>query len=571
MSLDAAPACSAGTLSPAPWVQDLTIDQVLRKTAAENPDRDALVFVQTGDRRSWRAFESAVDEAARGLLSLGLARGDHFGIWASNIPEWVILQFAAARIGVVLVTINPAYRTRELEFALRQSEVRGLALIDQFKASNYFGMLDEICPELRSASPGDLRSERLPNLKWLVRLRGQDTPGVLGWQELLARGRDVSDEGMAERARMLSPDDPINLQYTSGTTGNPKGVLLTHRNLMLNAFYTGERQKLTPADRICIPVPLYHCFGCVLGTLVAAVSGAAMIFPAESFHTHETLHAIAAERCTAIYGVPTMFIAQLESPEFAATDTSSLRTGIMAGSPCPIELIKRVTSEMGAKEITIGYGQTEASPLITMTRVDDPLELRVSTVGRPLPGVEVRIVDPESGNEVPDGVSGELCARGHGVMRGYYNMPEQTAEAIDPEGWLHTGDMALRRPDGYLKITGRLKDMIIRGGENISPREIEEALHQHPRIEDAYVVGVPDHRWGEEVLACIRLRTGETTTEDDIRRFCGERLAHFKVPRYVRFVDGFPTTVTGKVQKFRMREQAIQELGLESVAREETA
>jgi fatty-acyl-CoA synthase len=570
MSPDAA---ASRTSSPSadPWVRDLTIDQVLRRTAAAHPEGDALVFVQTGERWTWQAFEAAVDEAARGLLSLGLARGDHFGIWAANVPEWVILQFAAARIGVVLVTINPAYRTRELEFALAQSEVRGLALIDQFKASDYFAMLDEICPELRSARPGELQSEKLPRLKWLIRLRGTEVPGMVGWRELLAAGRGVSDDEMMTRTRELTPDDPINLQYTSGTTGNPKGVLLTHRNLMMNAFYAGERQKLTPVDRICIPVPLYHCFGCVLGTLVAAVHGAAMIFPAESFHTHETLQAIAAERCTAIYGVPTMFIAQLESPEFAATDTSSLRTGIMAGSPCPIELMKRVTSEMGAREITIGYGQTEASPLITMTRADDPLELRVSTVGRPLPGVEVKIIDPESGLEVPDGTSGELCGRGHGVMRGYYNMPQQTAEAIDPDGWLHTGDMALRRPDGYLKITGRLKDMIIRGGENISPREIEEALHQHPHVEDAYVVGVPDHRWGEEVLACIRLRTGETTTDDEIRQFCSARLAHFKVPRYVRFVEGFPTTVTGKVQKFRLREQAIQDLGLAAAASEETA
>ncbi len=554
-----------------PWVDGLTIDQVLRRTAAANPESDAVVFVQTGERWTWQAFESAVDEAARGLLSLGLARGDHFGIWASNIPEWVILQFAAARIGVVLVTVNPAYRTRELEFALSQSEVRGLALIDQFKTSNYFTMLDEICPELRAASPGKLQSERLPRLKWLIQLRGTEVPGMLGWKDLLAAGKSVSDERIRERSESLTPDDPINLQYTSGTTGNPKGVLLTHRNLMLNAFYAGERQRLTPKDRICIPVPLYHCFGCVLGTLVAAVYGAAMVFPAESFHSRETLQAIATEKCTAVYGVPTMFIAQLESPEFAATDTSSLRTGIMAGSPCPIELMKRVTSEMGAREITIGYGQTEASPLITMTRWDDPLELRVSTVGRVLPGVEVKIVDPASGDEVPDGVSGELCGRGHGVMKGYYNMPEQTAEAIDSEGWLHTGDMALRRPDGYLRITGRLKDMVIRGGENISPREIEEALHQHPGVEDAYVVGVPDHRWGEEVLACVRLRSGQAATDEEIREFCAARLAHFKVPRYVRFVDGFPTTVTGKIQKFKLREQAIQELGLESAAREETA
>lgn len=568
---------SVSTLSSAdaPWVEGLTIDQVLRRTVADHPDNDAVVFVHSGERWTWRTFERVVDEAARGLVALGLQRGDHFGVWASNVPEWVILQFAAARAGVVLVTVNPAYRTRELEFTLAQSEVRGLALIGRFKTSDFVAMLDEIDPALRGSSAGGTRSAKLPQLAWLIGLRGAEVPGLLPWQELLAAGRSVTDEQMAERADSLAPGDPINLQYTSGTTGNPKGVLLTHRNLLLNAFYAGERQRLTAADRICIPVPLYHCFGCVLGTLVAMVRGAAMIFPSESFHTRETLHAVSAERCTALYGVPTMFIAQLESPDFIVADTSSLRTGIMAGSPCPIELMKRVTSEMGIREITIGYGQTEASPLITMTRADDPLELRVSTVGRTLPGVEVRIVDPATGDEVPDGTSGELCCRGHNVMTGYYNMPEQTEQAIDPEGWLHTGDMALRRPDGYLRITGRLKDMIIRGGENISPREIEEVLHQHPGIEDAYVVGVPDHRWGEEVLACIRLRSGvngaAVTTAEEIRQFCGQRLAHFKVPHYVRFVDGFPTTVTGKIQKFRLREEAIRELGLEEEAGEETA
>lgn len=558
-------------MSDVPWVNDLTIDQVLRQTAAKYPNHDALVFPQQKYRLTWREFAAAVDRAARGLMAAGLNRGDHFGVWATNIPEWVILQFATARIGVVLVTINPAYRTRELEFAIKQSDIRGLALIDLFKTSNYFDMLREICPELNSSQTGRIASANFPKLNFVVRLRGDDLPGSLAWQEFLAAGKSVTDAQMAERSRSLKPDDPINLQYTSGTTGNPKGALLTHRGLLLNAYYSGECQRLTAADRICIPVPLYHCFGCVLGTLCCAVFGAAMVFPAESFGTSPTLAAIGAERCTSVYGVPTMFIGLLESPDYPATDTSSLRTGIMAGAPCPIELMKRVTNEMGAREITIGYGQTEASPLITMTRADDPLELRVSTVGRVLPGIDVKIVDPATGAELPDNTSGELCNRGHNMMLGYYNMPERTAEAIDPDGWLHTGDLALRRPDGYLKITGRLKDMIIRGGENISPREIEEILHQHPQVEDVYVVGVPDHRWGEETLACIRLRADAAVTDEEIRQFCRTRLAHFKVPKYVQFVESFPTTVTGKVQKFKLREQAIQTLGLESAASEKMA
>lgn len=554
-----------------PWVDCLTLGQVLRQTTQRYGASDALVAPQAGVRMTWAEFDAVVDRIARGLLSLGFQKGDHFGVWSTNWPEWVILQFATARIGVVLVTVNPAYRPAELEYALAQSEVRGLALIGGFKTSDFFQSLDEVCPELASSVPGELHSPRFPRLQWIIRMRGREHPGLLDWQQLIAEGDRVSPEQLTEVGQCLSPNDPINLQYTSGTTGYPKGALLTHRNLLLNGYYTAERQQFDETDRICIPVPLYHCFGCVLGSTCAAICGAAMIFPHESFNAEATLAAIEAERCTAVYGVPTMFIAQLEHPTFPQRDTSSLRTGIMAGSPCPIELMKRVVKDMGAREITIGYGQTEASPLITLTSTDDSIEHRVGTVGRPLPDIEVKIIDPQTGASLPDDQSGELCCRGHNVMLKYYNLPEQTAKAIDPEGWLHTGDMALRQPDGYYRITGRFKDLIIRGGENIAPREIEELLYQHPQVEDVQVVGVPDRKFGEEVAAWVKLRAGATTTEDEIRDFCRTRLAHFKSPRYVKFVESFPTTVTGKIQKFKIRKQAILDLGLQDVAAIETA
>ncbi len=558
-------------ITSVPWVDGLTIGQVLKQTAQRVGSQDALVFPQAPYRATWTEFDQTVERVARGLMALGFERGDHFGVWSTNWPEWVILQFATARIGVVLVTINPAYRPAELEFALAQSNVRGLALIEEFRTSRYFEMLEQVCPEVKSTVPCKLHSDRFPRLKCVIRLRGSEHPGMLAWTELERLGEKVPLGDLEERERQLTPDDPINLQYTSGTTGRPKGALLTHRNLLLNAFYSGDCQRFDERDRICIPVPLYHCFGCVLGSLSGVVHGATMVFPREGFTPESTLDAIEAEHCTAVYGVPTMFIAELEHPTFPQRDMSSLRTGIMAGSPCPLELMKRVEKEMGAREITIAYGQTEASPLISMTRTDDPIEKRVGTVGRALPGVEVKIVDPESGVSLPDNVSGDLCTRGHNVMIGYYNMPDRTAEAIDTEGWLHTGDFALRQPDGYFRITGRLKDLIIRGGENIAPREIEELLYQLPAVEDVQVVGVPDHKFGEEILTWIKTRQGHSLNEQEIRDYCRAHLAHFKTPRYVKFVENFPTTVTGKIQKFKIRELAIQELGLEEAARIETA
>jgi fatty-acyl-CoA synthase len=557
--------------SESPRIEGQTIGQVLRETAVRSPDNDAFVFMESGERTTWNEFDRQTDRLAKSLLALGLRPGDHFGVWATNVSQWVRLQFATARIGVVLVTINPSYRPAELEYALRQADVRGLALIDAYRSMNYFDSLLEVCPELRDCRPGQLHSDRLPELRWVIALRGRPGPGMVAWEDLPGRSDEVTDEELVTIENGLAPEDRINIQYTSGTTGSPKGATLSHRNLLLNAWYAAECQRFTAADRICIPVPLYHCFGCVMGTLCSATHGSAMVFPSESFDAGATLRAIEEQRCTVIYGVPTMFIAQLEHADYPQRDLSSLRTGIMAGSPCPIELMKRVTEEFGAREITIGYGQTELSPLLTQTHPDDPLELRVGTVGRPIPGVEVKVVDPETGDDLGDGQQGEICGRGHCVMIGYYNQPAKTAEAIDADGWLHTGDLGVREPNGYFRVTGRLRDMIIRGGENVYPREIEERLYQHSAVEDVQVVGVPDRRLGEQVLACVKLRDRQSATETELHNFCAESLARFKVPRYWKFVESFPTTVTGKIQKFRIREQAIVELGLEADAEIETA
>ncbi len=552
-------------------VSGLTIGQVLRQTALQHPENDALVFSQSNLRLNYAQFDRRVDDVAKGLLAIGLTRGDHLAVWSTNHPEWVLLQFATARIGVVLVTVNPAYRESELAYVLQQSDAKAIALVPQFKASNYFDILEAVCPEISKSDAGETFRETLPKLRWVISVTDDVRDGMLSWSNLIAKATQVTDEQLTEAEEQLSCSDGINIQYTSGTTGRPKGAFLTHQNILLNGWYSGQMQRLTSEDRICIPVPMYHCFGCVLGTLSAVSYGAAMVFPHEYYDPGKTLDAISAERCTAIYGVPTMFVAELEHENYPKTDCSSLRTGIMAGSPCPIELMKRVTKEMGAREITIAYGQTEASPVITQTYAEDPIDLRVSTVGRTLPGVEVKIVDPETNEELGDEQSGELCARGHLVMLGYYNNPEATAKAVDADGWLHTGDLALRQKNSYYKITGRLKDMIIRGGENISPREIEEYLYQHEKVEQAQVVGVPDPKFGEEILACVKLRGGQTMSEEEIREFCKGSLAHYKVPRYVLFVEDYPLTVTGKIQKFKLRDQAIEILGLQKTTGTETA
>jgi fatty-acyl-CoA synthase len=554
-----------------PWVDGQTFGSVLATIAGRFGDHDALVFPQLSYRRSYAAFQKDVSGCARALLALGIQHGDHVGIWATNWPRWVTLQFAAATVGAVLVNINPAYRSHETSYVLNQADISALFLTDQFKSSNYLDMLAEICPELAATSAKELCAAACPKLRRVVCFKETNQPGILCWSEFLSRAASISEAEFQKRSVGVKPGDVVSIQYTSGTTGFPKGAMLTHRNLLMNAYYTGQRQAFTDTDRLCIPVPLYHCFGCVMGTIMCVIHGAAMVFPAESFDPCAALHAIQEESCTGIYGVPTMFIAELSHPRFSEFDLSSLRTGIMAGAPCPIELMRQVVDKMGAREITIAYGLTEASPVITQTDTQDSLEHRVGTVGRVLPGLEVKVVGPDSLEPLPAGTSGELMVRGHGNMTGYYNKPKETAAALTPAGWLHTGDVAMQTPDGYYRITGRIKDLIIRGGENIYPREIEEFLHTHPAILDVQVVGLPDAKKGEEVAAWVRLRPGATLAEAELREFCSGRIAHFKVPRYVIFVDEYPTTVTGKVQKFKLREMGVERFGLQKAAAVETA
>jgi len=555
-----------------------TIGDVLDRQAERFAERDALVNVETGERYTYGEFRDEVERVARGLMALDIQRGHHVGIWATNYSEWVLTQFATAKIGAVMVNVNPAYRTHELAYVLEQSEANAMILIGRFRNSDYAAMLNEVVPELKDSNPGELRSSQFPYLRNVICIpphgdgADAETPaGMWAWDEMVAKHSEVSPEQLAARQSECLPDDPINIQYTSGTTGSPKGAMLTHHNLVSNGLYVGDAIELTENDRLCVPVPFYHCFGCVMGNLGCITHGSAIIIASEHFDPLKTLQALEQERCTALYGVPTMFIAQLDHPEFDNLDVSSLRTGIMAGSPCPIEVMRQVIDRMGAHQMTIAYGQTEHSPVITQTLVSDSIERRVSTVGAVLPGVEARIVDPESGEILGPGIQGELQARSSMVMQGYYNMPEATSAAIDDEGWLHTGDLAEVDEDGYYKITGRLKDMIIRGGENVYPREIEEFLYTHPKISDVQVIGVPDERFGEEVMAWVMLRPGESAEAEEIREFCRGRIAHFKVPRYVKVTTEFPMTVTGKIQKFRMREMAVEELGLQTASQIETA
>jgi fatty-acyl-CoA synthase len=544
-------------------MERVTIGALFDRIAIGADNREALVFPERGLRWTYRELHQHTVQVAKGLIGLGIDPGDHVAVWATNWPEWVLLQLATAKIGAVLVTVNPAYRAHELAYVLEQSEATALFMIDRFRSSSYLKILAECCPEIARAKPGHLASRRFPRLKRVALFGDSTAPWLLGWSDVLRAGAGLTDHILRRRQDAVDPDDPVNVQYTSGTTGFPKGAELTHVNLVNNAYSVGSCLRLTRTDRVCVPVPFYHCFGSVLGTLMTMTHGATMVVPAEHFDAAKTLAAVATERCTVLHGVPTMFIAQLEHPRFATFDLASLRTGIMAGAPCPTEVMRQVVDRMHAREITIAYGQTEASPVITQTRPEDPISLRVSTVGRPLPGVEVRIVDT-AGHEVPRGTQGELCCRGYLVMRGYYKMPEATAATIDRAGWLHTGDLATMDDHGYCRITGRIKDMIIRGGENVYPREIEEFLHAHPKVAEVQVFGVADPVRGEEIAAWIRLVDGTTATTEEIRTYCREHIAHYKVPRYVRFVDDFPMTVTGKVQKFKMRETTEHELGLVS-------
>jgi fatty-acyl-CoA synthase len=551
-----------------------TIGENLRRIAATFGDSDAMVDVPSGRRWTYRQLDAGVDAVAVGLLAGGIEAGDRVGIWAPNCPEWVLLQYATARIGAILVNINPAYRSHELGYVLRQSGIRLLVSAESFKTSDYGAMI------------GAVRDE-LAELERVIFL------GTAEWDALLAAGAGLAGAGpdgagagrggtgrgagaaradlLAARSAGLSFDDAINIQYTSGTTGFPKGATLSHHNILNNGFFIGEMCRYTEQDRVCIPVPFYHCFGMVLGNLACTTHGACIVIPAPGFEPAATLRAVQQERCTSLYGVPTMFIAELALPDFASYDLSALRTGIMAGSPCPVEVMKRVVSEMHMSEVTIAYGMTETSPVSAQTRADNDMDRRVSTVGRVHPHVEVKVIDPDSGLVLPRGVPGEMCTRGYSVMLGYWNEPDKTADVIDAARWMHTGDLAVMDAGGYLNIVGRIKDMVIRGGENVYPREVEEFLYAHPLIEDVQVIGVPDEKYGEELCAWVRLRAGAELTAAEIRAYCTGKIAHYKIPRYVRFTSEFPMTVTGKVQKFRMREVSITELGLRAASETRTA
>jgi len=538
-----------------------TTGQFFDEACAKWASRPALVVRHQNVRLSYGELRQAVDKLAAGLLTLGLNPGDRIGIWSPNNSEWVLTQFATAKAGLILVNINPSYRVAELEYALVKVGCKALILAERFKTSDYIGMLRELAPELGRAQPGELDSKRLPSLRSVILIGEAWHPGTFRFSEIMSRGGAAEAGRIAALSPQLQFDEPINIQFTSGTTGFPKGATLSHHNILNNGFFIGEAMRLTPDDRLCIPVPLYHCFGMVLGNLAAVTHGACMVFPGEGFDPLATLQTVSEERCTALHGVPTMFIAQLDHPEFAKFDLSSLRTGIMAGSPCPIEVMKRAVAKMNLREITIAYGMTETSPVSFQSSTTDPLERRVSTVGRIQPHLEVKIIDRD-GRIVPTGTAGELLTRGYSVMLGYWNDEERTREAIDAARWMHTGDLATIDAEGYCNIVGRIKDMVIRGGENVYPREIEEFLYRHPKIQDVQVIGVPDDRYGEEICAWVKLRPGASASEEEIRAFCRDQIAHYKVPRYIKFVDEFPMTVTGKIQKFIMRERTISELGL---------
>ncbi|WP_077299886.1 AMP-binding protein [Virgibacillus pantothenticus] len=537
----------------------VTVGELLEEQVKLYPEHEAVVYPELKLRKTYQEFNKEVNQAAKGLMALGVGKGEHVAIWSDNKPEWLTTQFATGKMGAVLVTVNTNYQASELQYLLEQSDAITLIMAENYKGTSYIEVLKSICPELEEAAPGNLQSKALPKLKNIIILGNTNYPFAYNWRDIMDAGKEISDQDLWERKTILEEHEVINMQYTSGTTGFPKGVMLTHHNIVNNGKQIADCMKLTEADRLCIPVPFFHCFGCVLGVLAAVSKGTTMVL-VEQFHPEKVLAAVSQERCTALHGVPTMFIAELNHPNFEQYDLSSLRTGIMSGSPCPMEVMTKVMEKMGAEEITIAYGQTEASPVITQTKTDDPIELRVSTVGTPHPNVEVKIVIPGTSEEQERGVPGELLTRGYHVMKGYYNNPEATELAIDEDGWLHTGDLALMRSDGYLEITGRMKDMIIRGGENIYPREIEEFLYQHPDVLDVQIVGIPDKKYGEEIMAWIIPKENSHVSEADIRSFCEGNISWHKIPKYIAFVDKYPMTASGKIQKYRLKEMAIQKL-----------
>jgi fatty-acyl-CoA synthase len=545
-----------------PPLIDLCIGEILDQVATRYPESPALILRQEKLRFNWRQLQAEVERTARGLMALGFARGDRVGIWATNISQWVLMQFATAKAGVILVNLNLRFRAHELEFVLKQSGCRGLVMQHAFRDCDYVETLRQLAPEMDHCAPGELLAAQLPHLRQVVYIGENPPAGMLSWNSMLAQGERITPAEWDARVASLKPSDTINIQYTSGTTGQPKGAELSHYNVANNGRFIGDSMKLTADDRVCIPVPFYHCFGMVLGNMACLTHGSTMVIPSDFFDPLATMQTVHEERCTAVYGVPTMFISEFSHPRFSEFDFTSLRTGIMAGSLCPIELMRRVIREMHCTELTICYGLTESSPVITQTTTDDTLERKVTTVGRALPHTEVKIVDPNTGQTVPLGENGELCTRGYLVMNGYHNDPVGTAATIEPDGWLHSGDIASMDEHGYVTITGRLKEMIIRGGENIYPREIEEFLYSYPGLKDVQVIGVPSEKYGEEVMAWIIPHDGVTLEAETIQSFCRGQIASFKVPKYIKFVDSFPTTVTGKVQKFIMRQMAVAEMGL---------
>ena len=536
-----------------------TIGGFFDRVAEKYPDSQALILRHQGVEWTYAELQRRVDQLAAGLLALGIVPGDRVGIWGPNSAEWVLTQLATAKLGAIMVCINPAYRLYELEYALNKVECKALITDESFKTSDYLGMLNTLAPELEYCEPGALASTKLPKLKHVIRMGSSSSAGMHNFDQVCELATDADRAALVGLQTQLKPDDAINIQFTSGTTGNPKGATLSHCNILNNGYLTGEAMRLTPADKLCIPVPLYHCFGMVLAVLACVSHGATMVFPGEAFDPQQTLQTVQDERCTALHGVPTMFITELDHPNFSSFDLSSLRTGIMAGAPCPIEVMKRVISEMHMRDILIAYGQTELSPINNITLPDDSLERRTETVGRAMPWVEIKVID-EAGHVVPVGEKGEICTRGYSVMQGYWNDPEKTAETIDAAGWLHSGDIATMDAFGYVRIVGRIKDMIIRGGENVYPREVEEFLYQHPAISEVQVFGIPDKKMGEEVCAWVQLNEGATLSADDIKAFCKDQITHFKIPRHIRFVSEYPMTVTGKIQKFVMRDEMLASL-----------
>ncbi|WP_199711536.1 AMP-binding protein [Planomicrobium sp. Y74] len=534
-----------------------TIGEVVRERAVLHPGTEAYVYPEYGIRKTYKEFDEETDRLAKAFIGIGIEKGEHVAIWSDNKREWLLSQFATGKMGGVLVTVNTSYQSSELEYLLKQSDSTTLILGEEFKGNNYIDIINTVCPELKNSQKGEVQSTELPKFKRVIVMSENQYPGIFTWSEFEAFASDVSDEQLEDRFQSMDPDDVINIQYTSGTTGFPKGVMLTHLNVVNNGKLVGDTMNLTEQDRLCIPVPFFHCFGCVLGTMAAVTHSTTMVI-AEQFEPKRVLQMVQDEKCTGLHGVPTMFIAELNHPDFASFDTSTLRTGIMAGSPCPIEVMKKVISDMGAAEITIAYGQTESSPVITQTRADDDIEKRVSTVGKPHAEVEVKIIDPATGETVSAGVPGELCTRGYHIMKGYYQNVEATKNAIDPEGWLHTGDIAVEDEDGYIAITGRIKDMVIRGGENIYPREIEEFLYSHSAIQDVQVVGVPDPKYGEELMAWIILKEGESLDAEELRDYCMGKISRHKIPRYFEFTKEYPMTASGKIQKFKLRELSVE-------------